>query len=656
MDNHPGETSHVIFLGEFERRKNYKEKILKEIIVAVCAMLNSNGGKVTIDFDTDSSIPVEGFSFSQVSLVIRILEQSIISIIGLHQTITKVNFRHDGNSVIIFVKKADSLVTSYSNLYLPSTKQVVQVSSQELPKVYNGLINRKNVLQPLQADSHCDMFPMDKLCHFQECKTVQFKNPKAGSSKRTTLADRIAGKSNKFSCYVSAYANYSGGHVYYGITDDGVVEGEFIPNDKGEIIKKVEKAINKMIWPEQIGKPKRGEQWDIFFEPVLDENSKSIPSTFVVVIYIAPCLGGVFNEEPECYEMVNGMVSNMSFSTWKKRISLPENLNDHSSCSDKVPCAVSRIEWSSNEIKEKCAVAGVVLMELINHGNWTEFKRKASIIQNKYPENRELLLVVLSKMVIAYSRQGKFRNARTALSHFCEICTKVVDSPFFNALALYLQIVLKRNQKEFCGIDELLGNALANAELIEVGCLTAAIHLIVATVTSFKEEESGSDQDKLCNTAIEHLAHVVKPSSVSSDMMQKAYITLVLSNLKCVLSKDIILAENCTESDLKKAKSALIAFNETTLESPPNPFRKIQTKLAKSVLYYRQAQIKDGVGSESNVLWKSALNFAKEAETLAKKLNFDEMDRWSKQLISVCTAGLVLNHNMPNEELELFAV
>ena len=43
-----------------------------------------------------------------------------------------------------------------------------------------------------------------------------------------------------------------------------------------------------------------------------------------------------------------------------------------------------------------------------------------------------------------------------------------MDSPFFNAIALYLEIVLKRNQKEFCGIDELLGNALANAKLIEL--------------------------------------------------------------------------------------------------------------------------------------------------------------------------------------------
>ena len=105
---------------------------------------------------------------------------------------------------------------------------------------------------------------------------------------------------------ISSFANHRGGHVYCGINDkDGVVEGEEI-SDKNIIEKKVEKAVNKMIWPEEIGQPKRGEHREIFFEPVLDENCKAISSIFVIVIYIAPCLGGVFTEEPECYEMVEG--------------------------------------------------------------------------------------------------------------------------------------------------------------------------------------------------------------------------------------------------------------------------------------------------------------------------------------------------------------
>ena len=96
------------------------------------------------------------------------------------------------------------------------------------------------------------------------------KNLKADPSKRTTLADRMIGKGNKFEYYVSAFANYNGGHMYFGITDDGIVAGELIPDaDNGEITKKVEKAIKKMIWPDKIGQPKRGEHWEIWFQPVL---------------------------------------------------------------------------------------------------------------------------------------------------------------------------------------------------------------------------------------------------------------------------------------------------------------------------------------------------------------------------------------------------
>ena len=67
MDDHLEETGHVIFLGKFENSKRYKEQILQEIIAAICAMLNSNGGKVVIHIDKESNIPVEGSSFSQKS-------------------------------------------------------------------------------------------------------------------------------------------------------------------------------------------------------------------------------------------------------------------------------------------------------------------------------------------------------------------------------------------------------------------------------------------------------------------------------------------------------------------------------------------------------------------------------------------------------------
>ena len=52
-----------------------------------------------------------------------------------------------------------------------------------------------------------------------------------------------------------------------------------------------------MIWPYAVGQPYRTKHWQIFFEPVLDEKSNPIPSTFVIVFFIPRCCGGVFTEE-----------------------------------------------------------------------------------------------------------------------------------------------------------------------------------------------------------------------------------------------------------------------------------------------------------------------------------------------------------------------
>jgi hypothetical protein len=116
--------------------------------------------------------------------------------------------------ICILIKKADSLITTNYNLYLPSKTQVVQTFSLEpQEKVKDDILNRKDVLESVQSGSHCKIFVEGENCNFYECKMVQFKNPKASSSKRTKLADRTIGKSNKFSCYVSTFGNYNGGHM-----------------------------------------------------------------------------------------------------------------------------------------------------------------------------------------------------------------------------------------------------------------------------------------------------------------------------------------------------------------------------------------------------------------------------------------------------------
>ena len=347
MDSHIDETRHVIVSDKSEKNKRYKDQIIQAITSATCAMLNTNGGKVVILSASDSNdTPAGGSSSSQMSSLIRIVEQSMISIIGLHETSSNINFKGDNESMVILVRKADSLITNNYNLYLPSQSQVVLVSPLERPEKVKEIINRKVILEPVQIGSHNKIFRKDSTCDIHKSKTVQLKHLKAYATK-WTVADHVISKSSKFTCYVSAFANYMGGHIYYGNTDEGVVVGQLIQNeeDQSTIAKKVEGAIKKMIWPAQIRQPKRGEHWDIFFEAVVDEDNKPIPSTFVIVIFIAACAGGVFTKEPECYEMVEKQVEKMSFITWKKRMLLP----GQPCCREELRRSIQRIKWSSSK-------------------------------------------------------------------------------------------------------------------------------------------------------------------------------------------------------------------------------------------------------------------------------------------------------------------
>jgi tetratricopeptide (TPR) repeat protein len=639
MDGHIDEPSHIIFLGKFENNKRYKEKIIQEIVAAICAMLNSNGGNVVIHIDTDSDIPVEDSPSSHMSLVIRILEQSMISIIGSNQTVSNINFKEDKESIVILVKKADSLITTNYNLCLPSQSQVVQVSPLEpLEKVKHDIINRNVVQGPVQYDSHCKIFVQDTNSDLQESKIVQLKHLKAGPSKRTTLADRMTGKGNKFGCYVSAFANHCGGHIYYGIRDDGVVEGELIANEEdiNKIINKVRNAINKMIWPEQIGQPKRGEHWEIFFEPVVDENSKPIPSTFVIVIYIAPCLGGVFTEEPECYEMVGGKVKKISFTLWQKRMSCPVWLNTR----EEIPRSVQRTTWSSAKARNAFTVGDDKLMQLLNDGNWDAISEHVTRSLQSSSELNGMKLLVLSIQVTACYRRGSFNEAHAFLEQYNAILPQAQDCLIFEVLGLYLQAALKRASGDFQELARLLTAALSKADLIEPGLVTAIVYVFAGTVTDLINSEYPTNKvvspDVLSIRALEHSQCVSDNSKGLEFMKQKAHITLTTFYLGCNISGRRIKG-NVDMSDIDKARASIMAVHQFADEGQPlSRYCEVQLNLVLSIYNYRHSQL--SLDAERTRFLRNASEYAKKAECFASDYQFTEMVEWSKRATkALCT-------------------
>jgi hypothetical protein len=642
MDGHIDETSHIIFLGKFEKDKRCKEIILQEIIAAICAMLNSNGGQVMIHIETDGNdIPVEGSPFSQMSLVIRILEQSMISIIGSRQTIFKINFEAK-DSIVISIEKADSLITINYNLYLPSETQVAQVSPLEpLENVQHIIVNRKVVMKPVQLGSHCKIFLKGKDCGHHEGKMVQFKNLKASSSKRTKLADRMIGKSNKFSCYVSAFGNYNGGHIYYGIRDNGVVEGELIPNeqDKNEITTEVGKVINKMIWPEQIGQPERGEHWEIFFEPVrVDENSKPIPSTFVIVIYIAPCLGGVFTEEPECYEMVDGKVKKMSFATWRKGILHPFWLRSR----EEISPSVQRVAWSSAKARKAFTVGDERLLQFLNDGNWDAISEHVTRSLQRSSELGGTKLLVLSIQVTACYRRGSFNKARIFLEQYYAILPQAEDSLIFEVMGLYLQAALKRASGDFQELAGLVTDALSKAELIEPGLVTAIVYVFAGTVTDLINSKDPTNKvvspDVLSMRALEHSQRVPDNSKGPEFMWRKTHLTLATFYLGCNISGRRI-KDNVDISDIDKAETSIMAVHQSADKGQPlSGYCEVQLILVRSIYNYRCAQVSL---DEKVRFLRNAFEYAKNAERLASAYQFTEMVEWGKATKALCTEELV---------------
>ena len=622
------QTTYEVSFSKFNEKKKYKEDIVKEIIAGICAMLNSNGGKVVINIDAGSN----DISLSQISLVVRIVEQKLIDIIGTNIT-QNVNFEDETTTVTIFVEKADSLITVNYHLYLPSTTQVVPVPpSESREKVKDDIVNRKVIHAAVQFESHKKAFLKGKKCDLSEAKTVQLKNLKAGTSNCRTLADRMTCQSNKLTYYVSSFANYNGGHIYYGIDDDGVVVGESIPDElELEITKKVEKSINKMIWPEQ---PKRNVHWEIFFEPVFDDNSSPIPSTFVIVIYIAPCLGGVFTEKPECYEIVKGKVAKMSFTTWKSRILQPIELFH--------PPIIypigKRTKWGSSRIQKVCSLADELLVTTINNGKSIQVISNNLVKTN--PDLIEVRLLILAKNVMASYRSFSFKEARDYLDEYEKSLRTATEFWMFDAIRVYLEAAISTVQGDVKAVRNILPNALDQAKNITPGRISAAIYLLAGMNLLQQKGDDDHSSVLFFTRALEHIKDVqdTYTPKIRADMEHKAQILLALLYLGCntagVPTKNLIDSE-C----LEKVRSSIMAVEQSIREGHKmNPYRQVQFCLVQSIFLYRKSQLEP---DKKLAFVSEALEFCEKAKERADECDFKDTVKWSKDRVSLFTQDLL---------------
>ncbi len=286
-------TGDVISISGQGNKQKSKDFINQNILPAVCALLNSEGGTIQI---------------TEITLDIRSIEQAVTKITGEAACSTSVEVKRVANAegyykILVDVKKSKEFITVNYNLYRPTQKQILAIPATDNRDIIRSVLDRSIVENCVLKGSHINNFVVGKNATLDESDVIQLKNLKTLASGRTTFAKRMMTEKNKFSNYISGFANHRGGHIYYGIDDKSlVVIGEKLTQaELDEVEEEVTKGVEKLVWTERRISPKRGDNWEIYFEQVKNENGEIEHSTYVIVVFVAFCRGGVFTAEPESY-------------------------------------------------------------------------------------------------------------------------------------------------------------------------------------------------------------------------------------------------------------------------------------------------------------------------------------------------------------------
>ena len=295
-------TSNTSKGNEKKSSDSTKEMVLK----AVCALLNCGGGIIRI-FDSENKSKIGP----------RAIEQWITNLIGVtsqrnHVKVDPVDggSQTDGN-ISIHVSMIPKLITLNYNLYLPLNKQINAVGKTDNIEDIQFSLFRSIIENPVEKGAYSKSnFVFNQPSGVRESDATQLKLVKDTPSESNTLPKRMTNNKNKFVSYISGFANHRGGHIFFGIDDNGVVFGEKIPGkkNKDDIVKTVTETINKLIWTEKRLTPEKGRDWDIDFVEVKDAQGNTVDSTYVVIVFVARCRGGVFIAEPESYFIKDGKV------------------------------------------------------------------------------------------------------------------------------------------------------------------------------------------------------------------------------------------------------------------------------------------------------------------------------------------------------------
>ena len=328
----------------YSEKKDSKNETLDNVLKHIVALLNSSGGLIRIDErkNDERTITQQRDKWMQaLEGRLKVIMTGVEYKECIHYCKTPA-FPYN----YMFVKRCRYVCTQNNGLKVPFNCSVQDATYPEILKILN---RRVIVAQPESSslemsDQECDSgytegilqsnyaekdyanFSYKMIVSFGESNTVQFKLIKQD---KETLEELLKGINRHLKDYISAFANDSGGKVYFGIDDAGKVIGQIVQGEDQKI--EVQKIVSKImtrrdehqnmirIWGKPGFIPEYGKQWSVEFVEVI--NMPKVKDMYVVVVEIFPFEGGMFLTRPLSWKVDESSekVVDMDFGEWRSR-------------------------------------------------------------------------------------------------------------------------------------------------------------------------------------------------------------------------------------------------------------------------------------------------------------------------------------------------
>ena len=273
--------------------------------------------------------------------------------------------------------------------------------------------------------------------------------------------------------------------------------------------------------------------------------------------------------------------------------------------------------------------------------NHDELHAASKTAQEKYKFS-DVELTCLSKLVSFHLRKGDYDKADEILTEYSKILPKSTKHTRAKVMEQYLNSIMARCKGEYKKSYEIAIKCLSDLKKLPVSTMSAAFYVQIATLENILAMQTKRSKEMLSlfrkaektyDIAKSHLDQLQAHSTTKAEYQQKIYIYKALLYLGCSLSGDI-LPDSASCIDIKKAQDYLLMTQEIVIRQGYrlSKFRKIQSLFAHACLSYRMANDNQSRYTE---LLKYAVDYSKEARSLARDLGFAEMMTYAKKFIEL---------------------